>query len=152
MDTASNTSTKDEAASIPAWTPQIAIAMGSDSDKIVLDAGAAFLRKMGIPYESHIISAHRTPQRMIQFGRGASGRGIKVIIAAAGGAAHLPQVSLLISIVHLCADMVKGNAGKLYLIACYWSELDSLPDLSVNDANPFLETGAGEVNSSRWFG
>ena len=60
--------------------------MGSDSDKKILDPGAALLRKWGIPYESNITSAHRTPERMIQYARQASERGVQCIIAAAGGA------------------------------------------------------------------
>ena len=70
--------------------PRIAITMGSDSDKKVLDSGAALLRKFGISYESNITSAHRTPERMVEFAQTAADRGVKVIIAAAGGAAHLP--------------------------------------------------------------
>ena len=64
--------------------------MGSDSDWAVMADAATALAEFGIAYEVEIVSAHRTPERMIEFGRTALDRGIKVIIAGAGGAAHLP--------------------------------------------------------------
>lgn len=70
--------------------PQVAIIMGSDSDLPVMQDAAAILDTFTIPYEMTIVSAHRTPDRMVTFARGARERGIKVIIAGAGGAAHLP--------------------------------------------------------------
>ncbi len=70
--------------------PLIGITMGSDSDLPVLKPGLQILDDFRIPYEVTITSAHRTPDRMLQYARTASSRGLKVIIAAAGGAAHLP--------------------------------------------------------------
>jgi len=64
--------------------------MGSDSDWSVMSAAADALTEFGIAYEVEIVSAHRTPEKMIEFGKAAAGRGIRVIIAGAGGAAHLP--------------------------------------------------------------
>lgn len=64
--------------------------MGSDSDLPVMKAAADFLADFGIPYELTIVSAHRTPKRMMKYAADARSRGIKVIIAGAGGAAHLP--------------------------------------------------------------
>jgi 5-(carboxyamino)imidazole ribonucleotide mutase len=64
--------------------------MGSDSDWNVMTDAAAALTEFGIPHEVEVVSAHRTPDRMIEFGRTAADRGLKVIIAGAGGAAHLP--------------------------------------------------------------
>jgi 5-(carboxyamino)imidazole ribonucleotide mutase len=64
--------------------------MGSDSDWTVMADAAAALTEFGIAHEVEIVSAHRTPERMIEFGRTARDRGLKVIIAGAGGAAHLP--------------------------------------------------------------
>jgi 5-(carboxyamino)imidazole ribonucleotide mutase len=64
--------------------------MGSDSDWTVMADAAAALAEFGIAHEVEIVSAHRTPERMIEFGRTARDRGLKVIIAGAGGAAHLP--------------------------------------------------------------
>ncbi|HEX4058942.1 MAG TPA: 5-(carboxyamino)imidazole ribonucleotide mutase [Galbitalea sp.] len=68
----------------------VAIVMGSDSDWSVMADAAATLKEFGISFEVEVVSAHRTPDRMIEFGRGAKKRGIRVIIAGAGGAAHLP--------------------------------------------------------------
>jgi phosphoribosylaminoimidazole carboxylase len=64
--------------------------MGSDSDLPVLQAGLSILREFGVPYALDITSAHRTPRYMMRVADEAAGKGIKVIIAAAGGAAHLP--------------------------------------------------------------
>lgn len=69
---------------------QVAIIMGSLSDLEVMEAAAETLKSMGIKYEITVVSAHRTPKRMFDFAAGASDRGLKVIIAGAGGAAHLP--------------------------------------------------------------
>lgn len=64
--------------------------MGSDSDWSVMSAATEALAEFGIPFEVEVVSAHRTPEKMIAFGQEAAGRGIRVIIAGAGGAAHLP--------------------------------------------------------------
>ena len=64
--------------------------MGSQSDLPVMAEAAQFLEELGIAYELTVVSAHRTPQRMIDYAESARGRGIKVIVAGAGGAAHLP--------------------------------------------------------------
>ena len=71
-------------------TPTIGIIMGSESDLPVMQAAADILLKFEIPFELTIVSAHRTPDRMRTYATEARGRGIKVIIAGAGGAAHLP--------------------------------------------------------------
>ena len=70
--------------------PIVAVVMGSDSDWSVMVDAAAALTEFGIAHEVEVLSAHRTPQAMIDFGRAARDRGLKVIIAGAGGAAHLP--------------------------------------------------------------
>ena len=70
--------------------PQVAVVMGSDSDWSVMSDAAQVLKDFGLDYEVEVLSAHRTPQRMMEWGTQASSRGIKVIIAGAGGAAHLP--------------------------------------------------------------
>ena len=69
---------------------QVGVVMGSDSDWNVMSEAAAVLKEFGIEFEVEVLSAHRTPERMIEWGKAAAGRGIKVIIAGAGGAAHLP--------------------------------------------------------------
>jgi len=68
----------------------VGVVMGSDSDWSVMSAAVEALAEFDIPYEAHVVSAHRTPERMIAYGKEAAGRGIRVIIAGAGGAAHLP--------------------------------------------------------------
>ncbi|HMU70154.1 MAG TPA: 5-(carboxyamino)imidazole ribonucleotide mutase [Chitinophagales bacterium] len=70
--------------------PMVSIIMGSDSDLPVMRDAAEVLESFGIPVEVTVVSAHRTPQRMVQFASKAHTRGIRVIIAGAGGAAHLP--------------------------------------------------------------
>lgn len=73
-------------------TPIVSIIMGSTSDLPVMDKAARLLDEMGIPFEMNALSAHRTPEEVEKFAKGAKERGIKVIIAAAGMAAHLPGV------------------------------------------------------------
>ncbi len=70
--------------------PLVSIIMGSKSDFPIMKSASDFLKTMEIPYELTIVSAHRTPDRMYEFAQNAKNRGIKVIIAGAGGAAHLP--------------------------------------------------------------
>lgn len=71
-------------------TPIVGIVMGSDSDWPTMEAAADVLEEFGIPYEADVVSAHRMPEDMIAYGKEAAARGIRVIIAGAGGAAHLP--------------------------------------------------------------
>ncbi|WP_320780990.1 5-(carboxyamino)imidazole ribonucleotide mutase [Streptomyces sp. CRN 30] len=71
-------------------TPVVGIVMGSDSDWPVMEAAAQALDEFGIAYEVGVVSAHRMPREMIAYGEEAAGRGLKAIIAGAGGAAHLP--------------------------------------------------------------
>src|SRR5579883_2287552 len=70
--------------------PVVGIVMGSDSDLPVMEAAAQALDEFGVPYEVRVVSAHRTPDTMLAYAREAAGRGLKAIIAGAGGAAHLP--------------------------------------------------------------
>ena len=69
---------------------QVGIIMGSKSDWPVMEAAALVLDKLGVAYEVNIVSAHRTPKRMVEYAETAVNRGLKVVIAGAGGAAHLP--------------------------------------------------------------
>lgn len=73
-----------------AQTPLVGVVMGSDSDWAVMDAAAAALAEFDIPFEADVVSAHRMPEEMLEYGRTAHRRGLRVIIAGAGGAAHLP--------------------------------------------------------------
>ena len=70
--------------------PTVGIVMGSDSDWPVMEAAAKALEEFGIPCEADVVSAHRMPEEMLAYGQQAAGRGLRVIIAGAGGAAHLP--------------------------------------------------------------
>ncbi|MCF4120103.1 5-(carboxyamino)imidazole ribonucleotide mutase [Antribacter sp. KLBMP9083] len=70
--------------------PQVGIVMGSDSDWPVMQGAAEALEEFGVPVEVDVVSAHRMPTEMIEYGRDAAGRGLRVIVAGAGGAAHLP--------------------------------------------------------------
>ena len=74
-------------------TPLVGIIMGSDSDLPVMQAAADVLKEFSIPYEISTVSAHRTPDKMVEYAKTAQKRGLKVIIAGAGGAAHLPGMT-----------------------------------------------------------
>ena len=71
-------------------TPRVGIVMGSDSDWPTMKAAAEALEEFGVPYEADVVSAHRMPEEMLAYGKEAAGRGLSVVIAGAGGAAHLP--------------------------------------------------------------
>lgn len=77
--------------------PIVGVVMGSDSDWNIMSDAAQALKEFGIEYEVEVLSAHRTPEKMIEWGKAAAGRGIKVIIAGAGGAAHLPGMLASVS-------------------------------------------------------
>ena len=70
--------------------PVVGIVMGSDSDWPMMEPAALALEEFDVPYEAHVVSAHRTPRRMLEYAESAAGRGLRVVIAGAGGAAHLP--------------------------------------------------------------
>ncbi|HEX5086556.1 MAG TPA: 5-(carboxyamino)imidazole ribonucleotide mutase [Nocardioides sp.] len=70
--------------------PRVGIVMGSDSDWPVMRGAATALEEFGVPYEADVVSAHRMPEEMLAYGKEAAGRGLRVIVAGAGGAAHLP--------------------------------------------------------------
>jgi 5-(carboxyamino)imidazole ribonucleotide mutase len=80
----------DRMPSVNSSRPLVAVVMGSDSDWFVMSDASQLLTDFGVGHEVEVVSAHRTPEKMIAFGKGAADRGIKVIIAGAGGAAHLP--------------------------------------------------------------
>ena len=75
---------------MPEQQPRVGIVMGSDSDWPVMRAAAEACAELGIAYEADVVSAHRMPEEMIAYGRTAAGRGLQVLVAGAGGAAHLP--------------------------------------------------------------
>lgn len=93
--------------------PVVSIIMGSTSDLPVMEKAAAFLNEMQIPFEMNALSAHRTPEAVEEFAKQASGRGIKVIIAAAGMAAALPGVIAASSDVPVIGVPIKGMLDGL---------------------------------------
>jgi 5-(carboxyamino)imidazole ribonucleotide mutase len=74
-------------------SPQVGIIMGSQSDWPVMRLAAEILEELGVTHETRIVSAHRTPDRLVEYAKSARGKGMKVIIAGAGGAAHLPGMT-----------------------------------------------------------
>ncbi|HNR00063.1 MAG TPA: 5-(carboxyamino)imidazole ribonucleotide mutase, partial [Trueperaceae bacterium] len=72
------------------WTPLVAVVMGSTSDWETLRQAAEVLERLEVPHVCKVVSAHRTPERLSEFAKGAATRGLEVIVAGAGGAAHLP--------------------------------------------------------------
>lgn len=98
--------------------PVVSIIMGSTSDLPVMEKAAAYLNEMHIPFEMNALSAHRTPEAVEKFARGAKDRGIKVIIAAAGMAAHLPGVIAAMTTVPVIGVPIKsGMEGMDALLA-----------------------------------
>ncbi len=88
---------------------KVGIIMGSDSDLKVMQAAADVLKKFEIPFEITIVSAHRTPQRMMEYATAAHSRGLKVIIAGAGGAAHLPGMVASLTILPVIGVPIKSS-------------------------------------------
>jgi 5-(carboxyamino)imidazole ribonucleotide mutase len=89
---------------------KVGIIMGSDSDLPVMQEAAEVLRELGVPYEMTIVSAHRTPRRLYDYAETAAGRGLDVIIAGAGGAAHLPGMAAAITPLPVIGVPVKSAA------------------------------------------
>jgi 5-(carboxyamino)imidazole ribonucleotide mutase len=87
----------------------VSIIMGSDSDWLVMQAAADILRQLNISFETDIVSAHRTPEKMFEFAQNAHARGIRVIIAGAGGAAHLPGMVAALSPLPVIGVPVKSS-------------------------------------------
>lgn len=90
--------------------PIIGIIMGSDSDLPIMEKAFNVCKEFNIPYEVKILSAHRTPEEHSQYSKSAESRGLKVIIAAAGGAAHLPGVTAANSLLPVIGVPIKGQA------------------------------------------
>jgi 5-(carboxyamino)imidazole ribonucleotide mutase len=93
-------------------TPLVGIIMGSQSDWPTLKAAAEVLEKLGVPHETRIVSAHRTPDRLYNYAKGAASRGLKVIIAGAGGAAHLPGMTASMTALPVLGVPVESKALK----------------------------------------
>ncbi|KJZ77861.1 hypothetical protein HIM_02498 [Hirsutella minnesotensis 3608] len=102
-------------------SPLVVVTMGSDSDLGVLSAGLDILERFGVPYDCTITSAHRTPARMVELAKAAANRGVKVLIAAAGGAAHLPgmlasETTVPVIGVPVKATHLDGNDSLLSIV------------------------------------
>jgi len=89
--------------------PLVGIIMGSSSDLRIMNDAAEILKELGVPYEITIVSAHRTPKRMFDYAQHARGRGLKVIIAGAGGAAHLPGMVASLTTLPVIGVPVKSS-------------------------------------------
>ncbi len=102
-------------------SPVVSIIMGSDSDLAVMEAAATVLESLDVSYELTIVSAHRTPDRMIDYAKAAESRGIRVIIAGAGGAAHLPGMVASLTVlpvigIPVSATKLKGQDALMSIV------------------------------------
>ena len=95
---------------MPTATPPVAIIMGSRSDWPTMKKAADALDALGVAYEAKVVSAHRTPQRLVEFSTGAQAAGYKVIIAGAGGAAHLPGMVAAMTILPVLGVPVQSKS------------------------------------------
>jgi len=95
-------------------SPVVGILMGSDSDLPVMQEAHAILQEFGVPAELHVLSAHRTPERVLRYARAAERRGLKLLIAGAGGAAHLAGVlAAHVTLPVIGVPMAGGSLGGL---------------------------------------
>lgn len=92
--------------------PLVGIIMGSTSDWETMRHAADVLAELGVPHETKVVSAHRTPQRLYDYANGAAGRGLKVVIAGAGGAAHLPGMAASMTHLPVLGVPVESKALK----------------------------------------
>ena len=89
--------------------PVVGIVMGSDSDLPVMQEAALMLKQFNIPFELTVVSAHRTPERMMEYAKSAKKRGLKVIVAGAGGAAHLPGMIAAVTVLPVIGVPIKSS-------------------------------------------
>ena len=97
---------------MPLSQPPVAIIMGSQSDWPTMQHAAETLEVLGVAHEANIVSAHRTPERLYEFAKGAQAAGFKVIIAGAGGAAHLPGMTASLTLLPVFGVPVESHALK----------------------------------------
>ncbi len=105
-----NPETQPPTHSGPSGAPLVAVCMGSTSDLPTMQAATGLLAEFGVAHETRILSAHRTPQAMVDFGNEAAERGLEVIIAGAGGAAHLPGMLASLTLVPVVGVPVRSAA------------------------------------------
>jgi 5-(carboxyamino)imidazole ribonucleotide mutase len=118
--------------------PQVAIIMGSDSDYEVMQEVEVILKEFGVEFQTSIVSAHRTPERMFEFAKSALNNGFKVIIAGAGGAAHLPGMVAALTVVPVIGVPIKSKNLK---------GLDSL--YSIVQMPPGIPVATMAINGSK---
>lgn len=97
---------------IAGTAPLVGIIMGSRSDWETMRHAAETLATLGVPHETRVVSAHRTPDRLVAYAKGAAGRGLKVIVAGAGGAAHLPGMAASMTALPVLGVPVESHALK----------------------------------------
>jgi 5-(carboxyamino)imidazole ribonucleotide mutase len=90
----------------------VGLIMGSTSDWDTMQHAASTLESLGVPYEKHVVSAHRTPEKMYEYAKSAESRGLKAIIAGAGGAAHLPGMTAALTALPVLGVPVESHALK----------------------------------------
>ncbi len=122
----------------PTPKPIVAVIMGSTSDYEVMKPACATLDELGIPYETKVVSAHRTPELMLEYAKTARSRGLQVIIGGAGGAAHLPGMFAALSTLPVIGVPVESKA---------FGGLDSL--LSIVQMPPGVPVATVGVNNSK---
>jgi 5-(carboxyamino)imidazole ribonucleotide mutase len=119
--------------------PLVGIIMGSQSDWETMSAAAEILTAHGVPYEAEVVSAHRTPDKLFSYAREAEGRGLRVIIAGAGGAAHLPGMVASMTVLPVLGVPVRSRA---------LSGMDSLLSIVQMPAGvPVLTLAIGEAGA-----
>ncbi len=113
-------------------SPLVGILMGSDSDLPVMQEAAKLLEEFGVCFEMHVASAHRTPDRVTRYARGAAGRGLRVLIAGAGGAAHLAGVlAAHVTLPVIGVPMEGGSLGGLDALLATVQMPDGVPVATV---------------------
>ena len=118
--------------------PKVAIAMGSDSDYEIMKEAEDILKQFGVEFQTSIVSAHRTPERMFEFAKSALDNGFKVIIAGAGGSAHLPGMIAALTVVPVIGVPIKSKTLK---------GLDSL--YSIVQMPPGIPVATMAINGSK---
>ena len=117
---------------------EIGIIMGSDSDLPVMQEAAKMLDELGLSYELTVVSAHRTPERLVEYAISAESRGLKVIIAGAGGAAHLPGMAAAMTVLPVIGVPIQSKALK---------GIDSL--LSIAQMPPGIPVATVAINGAK---
>jgi 5-(carboxyamino)imidazole ribonucleotide mutase len=111
--------------------PLVGIIMGSDSDLPVMQDAARILEELQVSSEIAIVSAHRTPERLVEYAKTAESRGIKVVIAGAGGAAHLPGMCASFTALPVVGVPIMGSAGKAAGLDALFSIVQMPPGVPV---------------------